>query len=209
MQIAFIGYGEMGMQVHDLLKQKYAKVKPVYFDDELYRSKIKNAYPFKDHAKDSFKKYSFIICLGYKHAALKNKLCKQLLKLDRRLLSFVHASCFVSRSASIGAGSVLYPMCNIDKEVKIGDAVLVNNSVVISHDAVIGNACYLSPGVVLSGNVAIGDNSFLGAGVVVANGITIGKNVVAGIGTVITKNIPDNSFVIGNPMKFVDSLLVH
>jgi len=209
MQIAFIGYGEMGMQVHDLLKQKYAKLKPVYFDDGLYKSKIKNAYPFKDHTKDSFKKYSFVICLGYKHAALKTGMCKQLLKLDRKVLSFVHASCFVNRSASIGVGSVLYPMCNIDKEVRIGNAVLINNSVVISHNAAIGNGCYLSPGVILSGNVTLGENSFLGTGVLVANGIKIGKNVVIGIGTVITKNIPDDSFVIGNPMRFVDSLQIH
>jgi sugar O-acyltransferase (sialic acid O-acetyltransferase NeuD family) len=206
MLIAFIGYGEMGVQVYELLKQKYPALKPVYFDDELYKANIKNAHPFKDYIKDTFKNYSFVICLGYRHAALKNKIFKQLVKQDRKNLSFVHVTCFVSRSATIGAGSVLYPMCNIDKEVKIGNAVLLNNSVVISHNSSIGNSCYLSPGVVLSGNVTIGENTFLGTGVVVSNGITIGKNVVIGIGTVITKNIPDNAFVIGNPMKLVDQL---
>lgn len=208
MQIAFIGYGEMGNQVYELLKQKYATIKPVYFDDKMYKAKVKNAYPFKDYVKDSFKKYGFIICLGYKHASLKTNIFKQLLKLERKNLSVVHATCFVSNSAVVGGGSVLYPMCNIDKEAKIGNAVLLNNSVVISHNSSVGNSCYFSPGVVLSGNVTIGDNTFLGAGVVVSNGIKIGKNVVAGIGTVITKNIPDNSFVIGNPMKFVDKLTI-
>lgn len=209
MLIAFIGYGEMGEQVYELLKQKYATLTPVYFDDELYKSKIKNAHPFKDYLKDDFKKYSFIICLGYKHAVLKDKIFKQLCKQDRKILSYIHASCFVSRSASVGAGTVVYPMCNIDKEVKIGSSVLLNNSVVISHNSIIGNSCYLSPGVALSGNVTIGDNTFLGTGTVVANGIKVGKNVVVGIGTVVTKNIPDNSYVIGNPMKFVDRLLIH
>ena len=208
MLIAFIGYGEMGTQVYELLKQKYTAIKAVYFDDDLYRSKTKNAYPFKDYIRDDFKKYSFIICLGYKHATLKTKIYKRLLKVDRKNLSFVHSTCFVSKSAVIGAGSVLYPMCNIDKEVKIGNAVLLNNSVVVSHNSSIGNSCYLSPGVVLSGNVTIGDDTFLGTGVLVSNGINVGKNVVAGIGTVITKNIPDNSYVVGNPMRFVDSLAI-
>lgn len=208
MQIAFIGYGEMGVQVHELLKQKYATIKPVYFDDVCYKAKIKNAHPFNDFTKDTFKKYAFIICLGYKHSILKSKIFKQLVKLKRKNLSCVHASCFVSSAAVIGAGSVLYPMCNIDKEVKIGNGVLLNNSVVISHNSTVGNGCYLSPGVVLSGEVTIGEHSFLGTGVVVSNGVKIGKHVVAGIGTVITKNIPDHSFVIGNPMKFVDSLMI-
>ena len=208
MQIAFIGFGEMGIQVYDLLKQKYARLKPVYFDDELYKAGVKNAQPFKDYVKDTFKSYFFVVCLGYRHAALKNKIFKQLVKLGRKNLSYIHATCFVSRSAIIGAGSVLYPMCNIDKEVNIGTSVLINNSVVISHNSSIGNSCYLSPGVVLSGNVTIGENTFVGAGSVVANGIKIGKNVVIGIGTVVTKHISDNSFVIGNPMKLVNSLMI-
>lgn len=209
MLIAFIGYGEMGVQIHELLQQKYATITPVYFDDELYKAKIKNAHPFKDYSKDNFKKKSFIICLGYKHAVLKTKIFKQLVKLDRKILSCVHASCFVSKTASIGAGTILYPMSNIDKEVKIGNAVIVNNSVVISHNSTIGDSCYLSPAVVLSGNVTIGENTFLGTGTLVANSINIGKNVFVGIGTVVTKDIPDNSYVIGNPMKFVDNLLIH
>lgn len=209
MLIAFIGYGEMGVQVHELLQQKYATITAVYFDDELYKAKIKNAHPFKNYVKDDFKKYAFIICLGYKHAVLKTKIFKQLVKLNRKNLSCVHASCFVSKTAAVGAGTVLYPMCNIDKEVKIGNSVLLNNSVIISHNSTVGNSCYLSPGVVLSGNVTVGDNTFLGTGTLVANGINIGKNVVVGIGTVVTKNIPDNAHVIGNPIKFVNRLLIH
>lgn len=208
MLIAFIGYGELGVQIFELLTQKYAPVKAVYFDDILYKAKVKDALPFDDFIKDDFKNYSFVIGLGYRHAALKNNISKQLDKLQRQSLTFIHHTCFVSSSASIGAGSVLYPLCNIDKEVKVGSAVLINNSVVISHNSVIGDSCYLSPGVVLSGNVIIDENSFLGTGVLVANNITIGKNVVIGIGTVVTKNIPDNAFAIGNPMKFVERLQI-
>jgi sugar O-acyltransferase (sialic acid O-acetyltransferase NeuD family) len=206
MKIAFIGYGELGVQIHELLKQQHSAIEPVYFDDVQYKAKAENAYSFKDYVKEEFKNYSFVICLGYKHALIKNEIFTQLDKLGRRHLSFVHPSCFVNSSSVIEAGTVLYPMCNIDKGARIGNSVLLNNSVVISHDSTIGDCCYLSPGVVLSGKVTIGRNTFLGTGSVVANGIKIGNNVVVGIGTVVTKDIPDGSFVIGNPMRSVEHL---
>ena len=67
---------------------------------------------------------------------------------------------------------------------------------------------YLSPGVVLSGNVSVGADTFIGSGVIVSNGISIGSNSVIGIGSVITQDVPDNSTVIGNPMKFLKTNLV-
>ena len=54
--------------------------------------------------------------------------------------------------------------------------------------------------------MAIGENSIIGAGAIVANDISIGKNVIIGIGTVVTQDVADNCCVIGNPMKFVNSL---
>lgn len=208
MQIAFIGYGDLGIQVGAFLKQQYASFDAVYFDDVLFASKKTNAYPFNDFENPMFKDCGFVICLGYKHAALKNIISKKLIELGYKHLSFIHPSCFVNETAKLGVGVICYPMCNIDRKAEIGNGVLLNNSVVVSHNCVIGDACYLSPGVVVSGNVQIGENSFLGSGSLVANDIVIGKNVVIGIGTVVTQNLPDNSFVIGNPMKFVEKINV-
>jgi sugar O-acyltransferase (sialic acid O-acetyltransferase NeuD family) len=206
MQIAFIGYGELGRQVHSLIQQTGSAVEAIFFDDGLYQQKEVNAFPFHAYEEEQYKNYSFIISLGYKHLPAKQKIIKRLEDLERNIYSFIHPSCFVSPSASIESGVIVYPMCNIDKEVNIGTGVLLNNSVTVSHNAVIGNCCYLSPGVVLSGNVIIGENTFIGAGAIVANNIIIGKNVIIGIGTVVTQDVADNSSVIGNPMKFVNSL---
>lgn len=34
--------------------------------------------------------------------------------------------------------------------------------------------------------------------------IRIGNNVIIGAGAVVTKNVPDNSVVVGNPMRIID-----
>lgn len=206
MKIAFIGYGELGRQIHALVQQTNAVAEAIFFDDSLCRQEQVNAFPFETYEDDLYKEYSFIISLGYKQLPAKKKVIEKLDGLGRNLYSFIHPSCFVNPSAIVDSGVVAYPMCNIDQQVKIGKGVVLNNSVTVSHNAVIGSGCYLSPGVVLSGNVIVGENTFIGAGATVANNICIGKNVIIGIGTVVTKNIGDNSFVIGNPIKFVNSL---
>ena len=48
--------------------------------------------------------------------------------------------------------------------------------------------------------VKIGNNVQIGANSIIVKGIEIGNNVIVGALTLINKNIPDNSFVKGNPM---------
>ena len=206
MQAAFIGYGELGEQIHALIQQVNPGMKAIFFDDELFAKKSPGALPFSSYLAEDYRDHSFIICLGYKSPGVKQQIIQRLTDSRRTIISFCHPTCFISTAAKIGAGTVIYPMCNIDKEVKIGKGVLLNNSVTVSHNAMIGDCCYLSPGVVLSGNVIIGEKTFIGTGALVANNVTIGNNVIVGIGTVVTKDVPDNSFVIGNPMQFVKNL---
>ena len=206
MKIAFIGYGDLGRQVHALLLQTGSITEAIFFDDNLSPQKHENVFPFETYQDELYKNYSFIVSLGYKQLPAKKRIVQKLEDLGRSLYSFIHPSCFVNPSAMIEKGVIAYPMCNIDKEVKIGKGVILNNSVTVSHNTVIGDCCYLSPGVILSGNVTSGEYTFFGTGAIVANNISIGKNAVIGIGTVVTQDVADNSSVIGNPMRVVNSL---
>jgi sugar O-acyltransferase (sialic acid O-acetyltransferase NeuD family) len=206
MKLAFIGFGELGKQIHAFIKEKNASAECIYFDDILYSQKIVDSFPFNLYTDNKFADYNFIICLGYTLLKKKNQILQELIELNRKQVSFIHASSFIMSTAFVDDGTVCYPMCNIDKDVKIGKSVLINNSVVISHNSIVGDCCYLSPGIIVSGNVIIGNNTFIGAGSIIANNLSIGNNVTIGLGSVITKDIPDNSFVIGNPMKLVNSL---
>ena len=50
----------------------------------------------------------------------------------------------------------------------------------------------------------IGNNVTLGANVCIIGGITIGNNVSVGAGCVVVKDVPDNSIVVGNPMRIIN-----
>ncbi len=48
-----------------------------------------------------------------------------------------------------------------------------------------------------------GDNVEVMSGAIVFGGIKIGNNVIIGAGSVVNKDVPDNSKVVGNPMRII------
>ena len=172
-----------------------------YFDESHTSIQQDNVYGFNDYLEQEFSDLEFIVCLGYKHLQTKMHIIRSLIQKERKLASLVHPTSYVSKSASLGPGTVIYPMCTVDQGVVIENGVLLNNSVTVSHDSTIGECSFLSPGVTLSGNTRIGKCCFLGTGSSVANNLSIEDNCIIGIGSCITDNIPANSSVIGNPAR--------
>ena len=83
--------------------------------------------------------------------------------------------------------------------IEIGDNCIITHTTILSHDA----STKIHLGYSKVGRVKIGSNVFIGQGSVVLPGVTIGDNVVVGAGTVVRDDIPDNSVVMGNPMKII------
>ena len=206
MKVGIIGYGELGKQLLLHLQQQEKNIEAILFDDNLAAGSA-TIFPFRAFSEDRFSDLSFYIGLGYKRLAERKKVHHSLLSLNRKTPSFIHPSSYLNATAVIHKSVVIYPMCLIDKNVVLNNGSFLNNGVVISHDTVIGECNFLSPGVIVSGFVKTGDSCFIGAGSVIVNNITIGNNVVIGAGSVITKDIPDNSTVIGNPMRFLEKPL--
>ena len=202
---AFIGFGDLGQQVAELLTPEMPD--DVYFDDLLHEEGDSGALPFSRYLEEAFRDYEFYVCLGYRQMDRKLSILRELEDAGRHLPVLIHNSCQISVSSSVGVGSILYPRALLDKEVRIGRGVLLNNAVTVSHNSEIGDASYLSPGVTMCGNVRVGERTFIGAGSVISDGVSIGHSVTVGIGTVVTRDIPSGVSVIGNPMRVLDGTL--
>ncbi|MEI6816421.1 MAG: acetyltransferase [Bacteroidota bacterium] len=205
-KIAIIGYGDLGKQFHDFLKED-SNNEFIFFDDIAFKHDAPRIFPYLSYSIDDYADFSFYVALGYHHLPIKCKVIHHLKSLQRKLPSFIHGSTFINPTASVGNGSFIYPMCNIDSNVNIGQGVLLNNSICISHETNIGEGCYISPGVIISGKVDIGENTFIGAGSIITNNISIGKNVIVGVGSIVTNNLPDDCSAIGNPIRILGSKL--
>ncbi len=217
-KIGIIGYGSLGIQIHEFLKEKYqnADLVTTVFDDILFQnlgSGILNrdfnkleVLPFNDYPQKNFADLDFYIGLGYKHLAKRKAIFEELINLNRNAPNFIHHTAYINPTALIGKATYIYPKSNIDQKVRIGNACIINNSVTISHESTVGDACFFAPMVCVCGCVQIDDGVFVGANTTIANNIRIENDVKIGIGSVIINHISSEKNVIGYPAKEIKNL---
>jgi sugar O-acyltransferase (sialic acid O-acetyltransferase NeuD family) len=116
-----------------------------------------------------------------------------------RLVSLIDPTCFVSRTATIGAGSVLYPGCFVGLNARIGDFVFCLSGCKINHDTVLEDRVTLASGVTLAGSIHVEADCYLGQACVVREELRISRGSMIGMGAVVVKDVPPNSVVVGNP----------
>jgi sugar O-acyltransferase (sialic acid O-acetyltransferase NeuD family) len=116
-----------------------------------------------------------------------------------RLVSLVDPAAFVSRTAAIGAGCVLYPHCFVGLNARIGDHVFCLSGSVINHDNVLEDRVVVASGVTLAGSVHVEADCYLGQACTVRQCVRIGRGSLIGMGAVVVNDVPPNSVIVGNP----------
>ncbi|HEY5039220.1 MAG TPA: hypothetical protein VIJ93_09135 [bacterium] len=118
-----------------------------------------------------------------------------------RVTSLIDPTTFISRTAQIGKGVVLYPNCYVGLQAKIGDFVFSLSNSVINHDVVLETGVIVTSGVMLAGSVHVEEGCYLGQACTVREKLRIGKGSLIGMGTVVTKDVVPNSVMVGCPAK--------
>ena len=111
----------------------------------------------------------------------------------------IHASAFVSKSAQIGAGTIILPNAHVGPEARVGAGCILGVGSSLDHHGEMGNFASLGPGTHTAGNVGIGDRAFLGIGSKVIERVRVGEDSLVGAGTLVLRDVPRNSVVMGCP----------
>jgi len=119
----------------------------------------------------------------------------------KRLITLIDPSAWVSRTATIGRGGVIYPGCYVGLNARIGDYLFCLSNTIINHDDTLGRNVCLASGVILAGNVTVEDDCYLGQGCMVRQSLRIGANSMVGMGAVVVKDVPPRAVMAGNPAR--------
>lgn len=193
-----IGAGGIGVVVIEVLASTNSPV--AYIIDENPSITELMGVPVYRELKHSTKnhKMQMLVCVG------DNKARKNIVKsLPLQAGLAIAGSALISKSASVGQGSMFFHRSIVQARTSIGKHTIVNTAAQIDHDCDIGNFVHIAPACVLCGFVTVGDGSDLGANTTVIPGVKIGKNVKTGAGSVVISDLPDNCLAVGVPAKII------
>lgn len=107
----------------------------------------------------------------------------------------------ISKSSSIGKGTIIQHGVNVSSFAHIGNFVKLNIGCNIMHDCCINDFVTIAPNAVVLGRINIGECSYIGSNSTILPEKTVGDNVIVGAGSVVTKNIGSNLTIKGVPAK--------
>lgn len=169
-----------------------------YVDDDHKKATYKGITVISQLNSEKLIDESVIVTIGDNHN--RKRIAE---KISNPFKQAIAPNAYVSKSAQIGDGSVVFFNALIQANVKIGKHVIINNSASVDHECEIGDYAHIAPGAVLCGAVVVGECTMVGAGATIIQCVKIGSNVTIGAGSVVIHDIPDNAVVVGNPARII------
>jgi sugar O-acyltransferase (sialic acid O-acetyltransferase NeuD family) len=113
----------------------------------------------------------------------------------------IHPTAWLSPSAQLGFGSVVFAQAAIQAQAVIGSGAILNTGCSVDHDARLGDGVHICPGARLAGEVQVGERSWIGIGASVIQQIRIGVDVTVGAGAAVVRDLPDGVTAVGVPAR--------
>lgn len=123
-----------------------------------------------------------------KTAALRMRLFGQLESLRAQLPAIVSPHAYVSRHATLGAGTIVMHGAVVNAGAIVGRNCILNCMSLVEHHAKIGDHCHVATAAIVNGDVAIAAGTFIGSNSEVRQGVRIGEQCVIGMGQRVLKD---------------------
>jgi len=136
--------------------------------------------------------YALITLGQIKTPVHRTRLYQQVLALGFKLPIIIAPSAYVSRHATLGAGTIVMQGAIVNAGASVGENCIINTRALIEHDATVADHCHISTGAIINGNTVIGSGSFVGSGSIIKEGVSLGQNCLVGMGLAVLHNLPDN-----------------
>lgn len=116
-----------------------------------------------------------------------------------RFATFVHPHAYVSRSATISPGSIVFAFSSVMKGVTVGRDCVVNSHVTIEHDTKVGANSFLAAGACIGAHVELGRGVFVGFNATLRENVRVGSYGFVGMCAAVLADVEEGTRVYGNP----------
>jgi len=140
-----------------------------------------------------------LVAIG--HSATRLRWLAQLHIAGYELPLLIHPSAWVSPSAQIGPGSVLFAHATVQAQAVMGTGAILNTGCSVDHDAQLAYGVHICPGARIAGEVHVGARSWIGIGATVIQQVRIGADVTVGAGAAVVRDLPDGVTAVGVPAR--------
>ena len=145
--------------------------------------------------------YALITLGQIKTPAHRTRLYQQVVALGFQLPTIIAPSAYVSRHATIGAGTIVMHGAIVNAGASVGENCIINTRALLEHDAIVADHCHVSTGAIINGNTAIGSGCFVGSGSIVKEGASLGQNCLVGLGIAVRHNLSDDAQFAGHKIS--------
>jgi sugar O-acyltransferase (sialic acid O-acetyltransferase NeuD family) len=88
---------------------------------------------------------------------------------------------YVSRHATLGAGTIVMHGAVVNAGASVGRNCIINSQALVEHDVVVADHCHIATAAVINGGVHIGEGTFVGSNSTVRQGVNIGARCLVGM----------------------------
>lgn len=145
----------------------------------------------------------FLVTIGGSHGKDRLDIFNFLKEHGIKSCNAIHKTSFVSSSAIIGDGVMIFANSTVSTEAKLGECCIINTSASVDHECNIGDGVFIGPGARLAGLVSVGRYTDIYTGAVILPRIRIGEGAVVGAGAVVLRDVDPYTVVAGNPAKLI------
>jgi len=146
------------------------------------------------------------VALGIGDSHGRERLAQRCEDLRIQVVTLVHPSASVSKTANLEPGSVVMAQAAINPNARVGRGAVINTGAIVEHDVEIGEFAQAAPNSAIGGASRLGPHSFLGMGAVMIQCVNVGRGTIVGAGSVVVRDLPDGVLAVGVPARVVRSV---
>ncbi len=135
------------------------------------------------------------------HPGIRMKLFTRIVELGGQFPVIISPNAYVSKTAMIGAGTIVMHHAVVNTEAVIGMNCILNTGALAEHESSVGDHCHISTYAILNGQCHVGNRTFIGSRAVLSNNIEVADDIVVSAGSVVLRSLENQGTYIGHPLR--------